>query len=141
MKFICDAPDGTTWFRIETEAEAATESGEMRHAVEKYFHREQEAARQSYRPASTIFIEQEIGLGAHIQREMPRFLTLRDQDGNALVTAMLPPDGRSPDGFRCIVVGPENSDPYVTHREAIEALGQHLGIALDRTSCYPYHRS
>ncbi|HUK10088.1 MAG TPA: hypothetical protein VLX09_19610 [Stellaceae bacterium] len=139
MKFICDAPDGKTWFRIETEAEAATESSVMRHAVEKYFHREREAARQSFRPTSPIFIEQEIGLDAHIQREMPRFLTLRDHEGNALVTAMLPPEGRAA-GFQCIVVGPENGDPYVTHREAIEALGQHLGIALDRGRCYPYRR-
>ena len=35
MKYVCDAPGGNTWFRIESEAEAATESEAMRHAVEK----------------------------------------------------------------------------------------------------------
>jgi hypothetical protein len=34
MRYVCDAPNGKTWFRIETEAEAATESETMRHAVE-----------------------------------------------------------------------------------------------------------
>ncbi len=35
MRFVCDAAGGKTWFRIETEAEAAQESELMRHAVEK----------------------------------------------------------------------------------------------------------
>ena len=140
MKFICDAPGNKTWFRIETEAEAAAESALMRHAVERYFCREREAARQSFRPTSAVFIEQEIGLNAHIQREMPRFLTLRDQDGKALVTAMLPPEGRAASGFRCIVVGPDNSDPYPAHGQAIEALGRHFGMSLERARCYPYQR-
>lgn len=139
MKFICDAPASKTWFRIETEAEAAAESALMRHAVERYFCRERETARQSFRPASAVFIEQEIGLNAHIQREMPRFLTLRDQDGNALATAMLPPAGHAT-GFRCIVVGPDNSDPYPAHGEAIAALGRHFGMSLERARCYPYQR-
>ena len=34
MRFVCDAPDRTTWFQIETEAEAALESDLMQHAVE-----------------------------------------------------------------------------------------------------------
>jgi len=140
MKFICDAPGGKTWFRIETEAEAAAESALMRHAVERYFCREREAARQSFRPVSAVFIEQEIGLDAHIQREMPRFLTLRDQNGSALVTAMLPAEGQAAGGFRCIVVGPDNSDPYPAHGEAIEALGRHVDLSLDRARCYPYQR-
>ena len=42
MKYVCDAPGGNTWFRIETEAEAASESDGMRHAVEKFFRKEQE---------------------------------------------------------------------------------------------------
>ena len=140
MKFICDAPGGKSWFRIETEVEAAAESALMRHAVERYFGREQDAARQSYRPTSAVFIEQEIGLRAHLQREMPRFLTLRDGDGTALVTAMLPPGGNSGSGFRCIVVGPDNADPYPAHGEAIDALGRHLGLSLERAHCYPYRR-
>ena len=47
MKYVCDAPAGKTWFRIETEAEAASESDVMRHAVEKFFRKEQEKATQT----------------------------------------------------------------------------------------------
>ena len=36
MQFVCDAPP-KTWFRIETEGEAALESRAMDHAVEKDF--------------------------------------------------------------------------------------------------------
>ena len=75
MKYVCDAPDGKTWFRIETEAEAVSESETMRHAVEKYFRKEQETATQSFQPISKVSFEQEIGLKAHVQREMPLFLT------------------------------------------------------------------
>ena len=140
MKYICDAPGGKTWFRIETEAEATDESDKMQHAVEKYFRKERDRASQSYQPTSTIFIEQEIGLKAHLQREMPLFLTLRDGEGNTLVTAMLPPGGREDPAFRPIVVGYKNGDPFADHGEAIRALGQHFRIALDRTRCYPYRR-
>ncbi len=138
MKHVCDAPAGKAWFRIETEAEAADESRLMRHAVEKYFCNEQAKAAQSFQPPSTRFIEQEIGLKAHLQREMPLFLTLRDQDGNGLATAMLPPRGRDQPGFRPIIVGTQNGDPYPAHGEAIEALARHFGLNLDRSRCYPY---
>jgi hypothetical protein len=141
MQFVVDAPNDKTWFRIETEAEAAAESQVMRHAVEKYFRIEKEKAARTYQPASKTFFEQEIGLNAHIQREMPLFLTLRDQDGNAHCTAMLPPGGKEDPRFRIIVVGPGNADPYVSERAAIEALGQHFGIALERDRCYPYQRN
>jgi hypothetical protein len=77
-------------------------------------------------------------LMAHILREMPLFLTLRDGEGNALVTAMLPPGRQHRDGFRPIIVGTSNSDPYPDHAEAIAALGDHFGIVLDRARCYPY---
>jgi hypothetical protein len=140
MLYVCDALGGKTWFRIETEAEAGQESALMRHAVEKYFRREQEKASQSFQPASKTFVEQEIGLKAHLLREMPMFLTLRDEDGNALVTAMLPPGGQDRSGFRPIIVGFENNDPYPRYGEAIRALGQHFNIALDRDRCYPYRR-
>ncbi len=40
---------------------------------------------------------------------MPLFLTLRDGEGNALVTAMLPPGGRNRDGFSPIIVGVANN--------------------------------
>lgn len=140
MKYVCDGPGGTTWFRIETEAEAAQESSVMGHAVEKYFRREKERAAQTYTPTSTRYIERDIGLAAHIQREMPLFLTLRDDDGNALATAMLPPRGRPSDTFSSIIVGPKNADPFSQHGEAIAALGQHFGLELDRERCYPYRR-
>src|SRR5580704_4730822 len=94
MRYICDAPDGRTWFRIETEAEAASESETMRHAVEKYFRKELEKATQSFQPISKVSFEQEIGLKAHVQREMPLFLTLRDDSGTPLAPAMPTPTRR-----------------------------------------------
>lgn len=140
MKYVCDAPEKKTWFRIETEAEAILESGAMRHAVEKYFRREYEKAKQRYRPASAGSIERDIGLDAHIQRTMPLFLTLRNGEGTALATAMLPPGGKEDLAFGTIIVGPGNSDPYPEQGAAIEALGKHLGITLSRECCYPYRR-
>lgn len=140
MRYICDAPGGKTWFRIESEAEAAKESDIMQHAVEKFFRREEEKAALSYHPVSKVYFEQEIGLKAHIQREMPLFLTLRDGLGNPLATAMLPPGGQDERSFRPIIVGMANSDPYIEHAEAIRALGRHFGLSLERTRCYPYRR-
>ena len=140
MRFVVDAPNGKTWFRLETEAEAAQESFIMRHAVEKYFRIEREKAIQSYQPVSKSFIEQDIGLKAHIQRAMPLFLTLRDQDGKAHVTAMLPPGGKPAGGMRVIVVGPGNADPYPAEGDAIKALGDRFGLTLERDRCYPYQR-
>ncbi|MBB3018810.1 hypothetical protein FHR70_001864 [Microvirga lupini] len=87
---------------------------------------------------SSSYVEQDIGLKDHIRRVMPLFLTLRDAEGQALVTAMLPPGGRPEPAFRIIIVGPENRDPYPDHEEAIEALGDYFGLTLDRTHCYPY---
>jgi len=141
MKFVCDAPDGKAWFRFETEGEAAAESELMKHAVEKYFRREREKAAASYQPTSAAFIERDIGLSGHLQNAMPWFLTLRDKTGNALATAMLPTGGKSDASFRTIIVGPSNGDPYPAHQAAIEALGTHLGLTLDRESCFPYQRS
>jgi len=138
MQFVCDAPNRAAWFRIETEGEALIESEEMRHAVEKYFRRERESARQSYRPAVSASIERDIGLGAHVQRAMPLFLTLRDKEGVALATAMLPPGGKENGGFRTIIVGPANGDPFSAHAEAIAALGKHFDLVLTRERCYPY---
>ena len=140
MKYVCDAPGGRTWFRLETEAEAAKESQLMNHAVEKYFRQEEAKAHASFTPASQRFIEQEIGRKAHVQRAMPWFLTLREGDGTPLATAMLPPGGQEDPGFRIIIVGSGNADPYHEHGESIEALGAHLGLELDRVRCYPYQR-
>src|SRR5919202_766666 len=89
MRYVCDA-GSKTWFQIETEAEAAAESKLMNHAVEKHFRNALEEATASYVPPEGPAIEQNIGLAAHIRRVMPRFLTLRDADGNGLATAMVP---------------------------------------------------
>ncbi len=140
MEYICDAPNGRTWFRLMTEAEAADESAEMRHAVDKYFRREREKAAQRYQPLTTVYIEQDIGKAGHINRTMPLFLTLRDEDGKPLVTAMLPPAGRDDPDFACIIVGAANADPYPQYADAIKALERHFDIALDRADCYPYRR-
>lgn len=140
MRYVCDAPNGKTWFRLESEGEAVAESETMRHAVEKYFRKEQERAARSFQPVSRVSFEQEIGLKAHIQREMPLFLTLRDDEGNALATAMLPPGGVEERSFRPIIVGPGNADPYPEHGDAIRCLAQHFGMTLERTRCYPYRR-
>ncbi|HYM30764.1 MAG TPA: hypothetical protein VEU47_05660 [Candidatus Cybelea sp.] len=140
MKYICDAPNGKTWFRIETEAEATAESALMRHAVDKHFRKAREVALQNYQPTSSVYIEREIGLKSHLQSAMPIFLTLRDGDGNGLATAMLPPGGREDGDFHVIIVGPGNSDPYPGEGDAIEALGAHFAITLDRERCYPYYR-
>lgn len=140
MKYVCDAPDKKTWFRLETEAEAEKESALMDHAVAKHFRRERESAADSFQPASNVYIEQNIGLERHIQRQMPLFLTLRDAGGAALVTAMLPPGGQDDPEFRIIIVGAGNADPYPEHKAAIEALGAHYGLTLDRARCFPYQR-
>ena len=121
MEFVCDAVDGKTWFRLETEAEAVAESDVMKHAVEKYFRREREKAVQSYQPAQPSSIERDIGLKSHVTRAMPIFLTLRERDGTPLATAMLPPLGQDDPHFRIIIVGPSNGDPYPAQGESIAA--------------------
>jgi hypothetical protein len=140
MEYVCDAPGDRTWFRIVTEGEAVAESQEMRHAVEKYFRREREKAEASYKPATTVFIEQAIGLEGHVRKAMPLFLTLRDTDGKAHVTAMLPAGGKPDRSFSPIIVGAGNADPYPAHGKAIQALAEHFGLQLDRIRCYPYRR-
>jgi hypothetical protein len=140
MQYVCDAAP-KTWFRFETEGEAALESRAMDHAVEKYFRQAYEEAVETYvPPRSAHYIEQNIGLKAHIQRVMPIFLTLRDGEGNALATAMLPPAGQDERSFRPIIVGHANSDPYLEHGEAIAKLGEHYGLTLDPVRCFPYRR-
>ena len=140
MQFVCDAAGQTSWFRIETEAEAAQESELMQHAVEKHFRRAWEQASESWRPGALPFVEQDIGRAAHIRRTMPLFLTLRDAEGTALVTAMIPAAGQGGGVLQPVIVGPSNADPYPEHGRAIEALGRHLGVSLDRVRCYPYRR-
>ena len=141
MRFVCDAPRGHAWFQIETEAEPALEADLMNHAVEKYFRQAREHAIATYVPPSGSYIEQNIGLKAHLQRVMPVFLTLRDQEGNGLATAMLPPPGEDPRAVRPVIVGVGNSDPYPQHGAAIRALCKHFGCVLDQVTCYPYRRA
>ena len=136
MQYACDAFKGRTWFRIETEAEAAAESRLMRHAVEKHFLTAQQRARRTYVPGQGL--ERDIGLKAHIARTMPVFMTLRADDGSGLATAMLPPGPKPSSDFTIIIVGPENADPYLEHGDAIEALARHVHIPLPRARCYPY---
>jgi hypothetical protein len=139
LRFVCDAPDGATWFRFETEAEAEAEAALMRHAVDKYYRRHEAAARESYRtPKGAASFEQVIGLKDHLAKAMPLFLTLRAADGEGLATAMLPPQGRNQVNFRIVIVGPENADPYEHNEKAIEALAQHFNIELPREECFPY---
>jgi hypothetical protein len=140
MRYVCDAPGQKTWFEIETEAEAGLESQAMQHAVEKHFRQAQADAVRSYVPPPGPFVEQNIGLKAHVRRVMPVFLTLRDADGAALATAMLPADPRQPRAVTPIVVGPGNGDPYPAHADAIAKLGAHFGVGLERARCYPYAR-
>jgi hypothetical protein len=140
MRYVCDAPGQKTWFRLESEAEAAVESQAMNHAVQRHFREAQEYAAQTYVPRAGPYIEQDIGLKAHIQRVMPVFLTLRDAEGNGLATAMLPPNGPDKRAITPIIVGPGNSDPFPEHGDAIRELGEHFGLTLDRTRCYPYAR-
>jgi hypothetical protein len=139
MRYVCDAPGGKTWFRLETEAEAEAEAALMRHAVDKYFRRYEVAARESYRaPKGVPAFEQGIGLKDHVARSMPLFLTLRADDGAGLATAMLPPEARNQVNFKIVIVGPDNSDPYAEHEAAIAALAQHFGLPLERDECFPY---
>jgi len=140
MQYVCDAPPNT-WFRLETQGEAVLESQMMDHAVDKYFRQAYERAARSYvPPPSRAVFEQNIGLKAHIQRTMPMFLTLRDREGKALVTAMLPPQGQNDRDLRPIIVGLANCDPYPQYGAAIGLLGQHFGLTLDAARCYPYRR-
>ena len=140
MQFVCEAPP-FTWFRIETEGEAHLESQAMSHAVERYFRQAHEQAAKSYVPPRPLrSIEQSIGRKGHVQRVMPLFLTLRDGEGKALVTAMLPPGGKEDRLFRPIIVGHANADPYSDYGAAISRLGQHYGLKLDAERCYPYRR-
>ncbi len=141
MRYECDAPNGHTWFRLETADEADAEAVLMAHAVDKFYRRAEDIARASYQPGPGL--ERDIGLKGHIARSMPLFLTLRDEDGAALVTAMIPQqrttDLREP-SIRPILVAHANKDPFPRFAEAIDALARHLGVPLPADECYPYRR-
>ena len=114
----------------------------MEHAVEKFFREMRgHAARGYVPPEGALYIEQNIGLEDHIKRSMPLFLTLRDDGGTPLVTAMLPPGGRDEKAFRPIIVGRSNADPYTTNADAIARLAKHFKLSLEPGRCYPYRRA
>ena len=138
MQYVCDA-EKYTWFRIETQGEATLESRVMNRTLENYFRDAYETAAKLHSPAKSVrFVEQNIGLKAHIQRTMPMFLTLRAKDGTPLVTAVLPPIGRDGITFRPIVIGPANTNPYPKNVAAIRKLAEHYGLDLEPTRFYRY---
>lgn len=140
MQYVCDA-GALTWFRLDSRAEAAEESRMMQHAVESYFDRAYRAAVAAYKPPANVpTMEQNIGLKAFVARTMPRFLTLRNNEGEALVTAMLPPEGKGLKALTPVIVAAHNADPYVEHANAIDALASHVGFELAREVCFPYRR-
>lgn len=130
-----------TWFRLISPAEAEAEGQAMDHAVDRYFKSAYQDALDSYVPPVGLSrIEQNIGLKGHIARAMPKFLTLRDNEGTPCVTAMLPPDNEQSRAMAPIIVARKNSDPYVMFSDAIDALSSHIGEPLDPSVCYPYRR-
>ena len=132
MQYVCDAPGGKTWFRIETESEAAIEQIETHNPVEAFYRDERKSAVQSYRPAPRLaFIERDIALSAHLSQAMPIFLTLRDCDGTALATAVVPPQGKPNGRFQSVVVAPDCGDPFPAQGAAIAALEMQFGVRFD----------
>ena len=113
----------------------------MNHTLENTFRDAYETAAKLHSPAKSVrFVEQNIGLKAHIQRTMPMFLTLRAKDGTPLVTAVLPPIGRDGITFRPIVIGPANTNPYPKNVAAIRKLAEHYGLDLEQTRSYRSNR-
>jgi hypothetical protein len=138
MQYVCDAPGQKTWFRIETESEAALESQAMHHALEAHFQRERQAAIATYHPPRTLNnIEKNIGLDAHVAHAMPRFLSLRDNAGTPLASAMLPP-AKACGTLRPTIVGPAYADAYVAQDDAIAALEKTVGMSLRRERNNPF---
>ena len=80
----------------------------------------------AYKPTSTASFEQNIILEACMRREMPLFLTPRDVGHDGLAAAKLPSGGCDAQCLTIVVVGPGNSDPYLAHANAIQALGAHF---------------
>lgn len=133
MQFICEAPGQKTWFRIETEGEAVDDAEAMRHAMDYRFRHERQLAIRSYNP-NTDARTAENGLGAHLRRTMPIFLTLRGSDGLPLATAIVP---QIAGYYAANVVGPSYTDAYAREQDAIAALEAHLGRSLRRESYSP----
>jgi len=131
MRYVCDASERLAWFRLETEGEAVSESVETHAGVAYFFREARRTALLSYRPRADLsFFERDIGLEAHIQRAMPLFLTLRDRDGTALVTAMLPPAGKDSGSHSIFVWGAGGVDPYESHALALQVLETKFDLSI-----------
>ena len=115
------------------------ESEVMRHAVEKYFRRERERRRESFKPLTSVFIEQDIGKAAHISARCRSSSPCAMRTARRRSRPCCRPGGGGI-GRGCIIVGPANTDPYKQHADAIEALAEHFDMPLDRAHCYPYRR-
>jgi hypothetical protein len=111
----------------------------MRHALENHFvaERQRAVAKFRARPALTG-IERDIGLDAYALRAMPLFLTLRDQEGMPLASAMLPQQTKEASPFRSTIVGPGYADAYAAHDGAIAALEKRFGLSLRRECHNPF---
>ena len=108
----------------------------MRHAVEKHFRQAQERARQSYVPGPGL--ERDIGLKAHLTRTSPLFLTLRADDGEALATAMLPPQRQAGSQFPASSSSDRKTPtPMPSHADAIRLLGRHYDLNLPARPLLP----
>lgn len=138
MKYICDVPGGRTWFRLESEAEAERESARMQHGVAVRFHDERARAIRSYRAQSAASAGGSLPLERHVRIAMPIFLSLRDREDAALVTAMLAHGSPDHPEAELVIVGKGDTDPYPDHGRAIAALSDRLGIDLDRARCFPF---
>ena len=131
MRYVCDVSERMTWFRIETDGEALLEAMATQIAVAYFFEEERRKALSSYRPRAELsFLERDIGLESHIQRTMPLFLTLRDNNGSALATTMLPLDGKDDGVFPVLVWGAGSVDAYELHTVALRALEKHFDIPI-----------
>lgn len=143
MQYVCNAPGGKTWFRIESGEEALLEQDALKNSVDVQFENARRTAVQKYQPAPRLHhFERDIGLKAHLMRTMPMFLTLRDREGAPLANAMLPPCGRDDGSYACKIVGPGGSDALSSHPDAAEALATHFGLSIreqvaEHHFCYP----
>src|SRR6478735_1708391 len=129
MQYVCDAPKGKTWFRIETEGEAVHESRLMSHTVEKYFRREREKAVQSWRPERPNAIERDIGLEAPCTARDAAFRRVAPQGGQCAdysdAAAGWQGSRRVPHHHRCCIQCRSLSSAGRGHRCAGSAIRSH----------------
>jgi len=139
MQYVCDAPKGKTWFRIETEGEAAHESRLMSHTVENI------SAASGRRQSSPGVRSAQRDRARHRPRgpctaRDAAFPHVARQGGQCTGYSDAATGGKDRGGFRIIIVAASNADPYPEQDAAIAALGAHFGLTLDRHRCFPYGR-